>query len=134
MKATFAAIALLMATSAPVFADELLETYSAYIGEDAHSEDMGGSQVIVLEDVTNQGRIDMAVRFGGHVYLFEFKVVELVPEGKALQQLQDRNYAEKYRALGQPIHLVGVEFSQDSRNIVAFDVLTLDNAASLPPS
>lgn len=89
---------------------------------------------IVLEDVTNHGRIDMAVRFGGHVYLFEFKVVELVPEGKALQQLQDRNYAEKYRALGQPIHLVGVEFSQDSRNIVAFDVLTLDDVAFLPPS
>ncbi|QIL45275.1 ATP-binding protein [Acidovorax sp. HDW3] len=81
---------------------------------------------IVLEDVTNQGRIDMAVRFGGHVYLFEFKVVELVPEGKALAQLQARNYADKYRARGEPIHLVGVEFSRESRNIVAFDVQTLE--------
>ncbi len=81
---------------------------------------------IVLEDVTNQGRIDMAVRFQGHVYLFEFKVVELVPEGKALAQLQARNYADKYRARGEPIHLVGVEFSKDSRNIVAFDVQTLE--------
>ncbi|MBS0608090.1 MAG: ATP-binding protein [Proteobacteria bacterium] len=78
-----------------------------------------------LEDATNQGRIDMAVCFEGHVYLFEFKVVELVPEGKALQQLQDRGYAEKYRARGEPIHLIGVEFSRDSRNIVAFDVQAL---------
>lgn len=78
-----------------------------------------------LEDATNQGRIDMAVCFEGHVYLFEFKVVELVPEGKALQQLQDRGYAEKYRARGEPIHLIGVEFSKDSRNIVAFDVQAL---------
>ncbi len=67
----------------------------------------------------------MAVRFQGHTYLFEFKVVELAPEGKALQQLQDRNYAEKYRSRGEPIHLIGVEFSRDNRNIVAFDTLTL---------
>ena len=30
---------------------------------------------IRLEDVTNHGRIDMAVLFNGHIYLFEFKVV-----------------------------------------------------------
>ena len=79
---------------------------------------------IVLEDVTNKGRIDMAVRFEGHTYLFEFKVVELVPEGKALQQLKDRGYADKYRGAG-PVHLVGVEFSKDQRNVVAFEVETL---------
>ena len=82
---------------------------------------------IVLEDVTNKGRIDMAVRFEGHTYLFEFKVVELVPEGKALQQLKDRGYADKYRHPGAgPIHLIGVEFSKDQRNIVAFEVETLE--------
>ena len=80
---------------------------------------------ITLEDATNQGRIDMAVRFEGHTYLFEFKVVELAPEGKALQQLQDRGYADKYRADG-PVHLIGVEFSRDSRNIVGFDTLSLE--------
>ncbi len=81
---------------------------------------------ITLEDVTNKGRIDMAVRFEGHTYLFEFKVVELVPEGKALQQLKDRGYADKYRHPGAgPIHLIGVEFSKDQRNIVAFETDTL---------
>lgn len=78
----------------------------------------------VVEDATNKGRIDMALRFEGHTYLFEFKVVELAPQGKALQQLQDRGYAEKYRADG-PVHLIGVEFSKEGRNIVAFDTLTL---------
>ena len=75
-----------------------------------------------LEDVTNKGRIDMAVLFNANVYLFEFKVVELVPEGKALQQLRDRAYADKYRARGEPIHLIGVEFSRDSRSVVGFEV------------
>jgi hypothetical protein len=77
---------------------------------------------IRLEDVTNKGRIDMTVLFNGHVYLFEFKVVELVPEGAALQQLKDRAYADKYRARGEPIHLIGVEFSRDSRSVVGFEV------------
>jgi hypothetical protein len=46
------------------------------------------------------GRIDMAVLFNANVYLFEFKVVELVPEGRALQQIQDKGYADKYKARG----------------------------------
>ena len=80
---------------------------------------------IRLEDVTNKGRIDMAVLFNGQVYLFEFKVVEDMPQGKALQQIRDRGYAEKYRARGETIHLVGVEFSREQRSVVGFEVETL---------
>ena len=79
---------------------------------------------IRLED-TNHGRIDMAVLFNAQVFLFEFKVVELTPEGRALQQLRDKGYADKYKARGEPIHLVGVEFSRASRNLVGFEVETL---------
>jgi hypothetical protein len=81
---------------------------------------------IILEDTTNQGRIDMTVKFNEQVYLFEFKVVELVPQGKALQQLQDRGYADKYRSLNQPIHLIGVEFSKESRSVVGFEWLSFE--------
>ncbi len=84
---------------------------------------------IRVEDVTSQGRIDMAVLCAGAVWLFEFKVVELVPQGRALQQLQDRRYADKYRDRGEPIHLIGVEFSRTDRNIVGFEVQTLLPAA-----
>jgi hypothetical protein len=64
------------------------------------------------------------LKFNQHVYLFEFKVVELNPDGAALQQIKDRGYADKYRALGQPIHLIGVEFSKDKRAVVGFEVET----------
>ena len=74
------------------------------------------------EDSTSHGRLDMAVRFDGRVYLFELKVVEMTGEGAALGQLKERGYAEKYRGRGEPIHLVGVEFSRETRNIVAFEV------------
>ena len=77
---------------------------------------------ITVEDSSSHGRLDMAVLFNSHVYLFEFKVVELASAGAALAQLKERRYADKYRALGQPIHLIGVEFSKDERNVAAFDV------------
>ena len=64
----------------------------------------------------------MAVRFNANVYLFELKVVEMAGEGAAMAQLKDRGYAEKYRGRGEPIHLVGVEFSRDTRNVVGFEV------------
>ena len=75
-----------------------------------------------VEDSTSHGRLDMAVCFNSNVYLFEFKVVELEPEGKAMAQLKERRYADKYRHLGQPIHLIAVEFSKEARNLAAFDV------------
>ena len=77
---------------------------------------------ITVEDSTSHGRADMALRFGGRVYLFEFKVVELAREGAALAQLKARGYADKYRASGEPVYLIGVEFSKDARNLTAFAV------------
>ena len=56
------------------------------------------------------------------IYLFEFKLLKDTPEGKALAQIKNKGYAEKYRHLGQPIHLIGVEFSKAERNIAAFKV------------
>ena len=79
---------------------------------------------IVVEDSSSHGRLDMAVLFNSNVYLFEFKVVELVPEGAAMAQLQERRYADKYRARGEPIHLIAVESSRESRNVVAFEVVS----------
>ena len=76
------------------------------------------------EDSGSRGRADMAIRFNGRVYLFEFKVVERGPEGTALAQLKARGYADKYRELGLSVHLIGVEFSREERNIVAFSAET----------
>ncbi|MCG5549129.1 ATP-binding protein [Halorhodospira halochloris] len=40
---------------------------------------------VTVEDSSNTGKVDMSVDFNGTIYLFEFKVVEQVPTGKALQ-------------------------------------------------
>ncbi|WP_440870584.1 PD-(D/E)XK nuclease domain-containing protein [Thiocystis violacea] len=80
---------------------------------------------LAAEDATQLGRIDLRLKFNARIWLFEFKVVELAPEGRALQQIKDRGYADKYRALGQPIHLIGIEFSRERRTIVGFETETL---------
>ena len=77
---------------------------------------------VATEDASSRGRLDMAVRAAGRVYLFEFKMVDREPEGKAVAQLRERRYADKYRHLGEAIHLVGVEFSRETRNVAAFTV------------
>ncbi len=46
----------------------------------------------------------------------------MAPQGKAPAQLKSRGYAEKYRQYDEPISLIGVEFSRESRNIVGFQV------------
>ena len=90
---------------------------------------------MTVEDRTARGRVDLTVRLDGSVYLFEFKVVgSAPPEGAptrpspAMAQLRERGYAEKHRGSGRPIHLIGVEFSKETRNLAAFEA-----APDLPP-
>ncbi len=79
---------------------------------------------LIPEDSSNVGRLDLTLKFNRNVYLFELKVVELSSDGSALHQIKNRDYAAKYRALNQPIHLIGVEFSKASREVVGFEVET----------
>ncbi len=71
------------------------------------------------EEATSHGQIDMAVLFNNRVYIIEFKVNELTQPGRALAQIKEKKYYEKYA--GQEIYLVGVEFSKDERNITRFE-------------
>ena len=98
--------------------------YEGYFASVFHAYFMALEMEVQVEDSSASGRLDMAVRAGGRVFLFEFKVVESASEGTALAQLRDRDYAAKYRHLGDPIHLVGVEFSRETRNLVGFEVAT----------
>ena len=80
---------------------------------------------VTVEDASHLGSVDMSVDFDGHIYLFEFKVIEQSTSGAALAQIQHKRYADQYLSSGKTIHLVGVEFSSAQRQIEAFDVLTL---------
>ena len=99
-----------------------IASYEGFYASVFYSYFAGLGLDVTVEDSSSHGRLDMALRFNGNVYLFEFKVVELAPEGAAIAQLKAKGYADKYRDRGEPIHLIGVEFSKEARNLAAFDV------------
>ncbi len=75
-----------------------------------------------VEESTNQGQLDMTVLFRDYCYIFEFKVVDKgSSENGALQQIREKQYAEKFTAAYSHIYLIGIEFSKQERNIVNCD-------------
>ena len=95
--------------------------YEGYYASVFYSYFTGVGLDVAVEDSSSRGRLDMAVRASGQVYLFEFKVVEQAGAGSAMAQLRGRRYEEKYRHLGQPVHLVAVEFSSEAKNLVQLE-------------
>ena len=101
-----------------------MEGYEAHYASVFYSHFAAAGMDVRVEESSARGRADMAVLFNANVYVFEFKLVDREPQGLALAQIRGRGYADKYRDLGWPIHLIGVEFSREERNIVAFSVET----------
>ena len=78
---------------------------------------------ITVEDSTSHGRLDMAVRFGGNVYLFEFKVVELEPKGAAMAQLKAKAVRGQVPGTGAGRYTWwGWSSAGWTRNVVGFEV------------
>ena len=99
-----------------------LQDYEGYYASVVYSYFASQGLDLVAEESAAGGRADMVVRLNGSVYLFEFKLTEQEGAGRALAQIRERGYADKYRHLGQPVHLIGLEFSREGRNITAFEV------------
>ena len=72
---------------------------------------------LIAEDVTSRGRIDLTLKFNDYIYIIEFKVEE---SASALEQIKERNYAQKYLSEGKEIYLVGISFSEEAKNISHF--------------
>jgi len=95
--------------------------YEGYYASVFYSFFVGLGATVTAEDSGSTGRADLAVQTAGRVFVFEFKVFAATEEGAALRQLQQRDYAAKYRHLGLPIHLVGVEFNSQTRSVEVFE-------------
>jgi len=65
-----------------------------------------------LEDITLDPRFEK-------IYIIEFKINELTRPERALKQIKEKKYAEKYA--GHETCLVGVEFSKKDRNITQLE-------------
>ncbi len=75
------------------------------------------------EDSTNLGRIDLVIQTQNKIYLVEFKTRGSAQE--ALQQIEDKQYAQKYLMANKKIVLVGIFIDVEKRNITEWVSKTL---------
>jgi len=70
--------------------------------------------------LTNRGRIDMVVEFRDKIYIVEFKCNQSA--AMAIQQIETKGYADRYKQDGRKIILMGLNFSTEQRNLVEWQV------------
>ncbi|MCF7800258.1 ATP-binding protein [Candidatus Babeliales bacterium] len=71
---------------------------------------------VIVEDRTNIGRIDAVVKTNSHVYVIEFKINKSA--NKALEQIQDKKYYEKFRLEDKKLVLIGLNFDLKEKNVL----------------
>ncbi len=106
------------------YANTGIAGYEAHYASVFYSHFVAAGMDVRAEESTARGRSDLTLLYNGNVYLFEFKVADGKPQGRALAQIRERGYADKYRRPGVPVHLIGVEFGREERNIVGFEFET----------
>ena len=79
---------------------------------------------VEAESRTNEGRIDAFIRTKKRVYIFEFKLNKTAR--KAIGQISDRHYYERFQGCGMPIVMVGVNFNSKKGRIDNWAEMTLE--------
>ena len=70
---------------------------------------------VSAEVLTLKGRLDMLVRFPDKIFIFEFKAGVSVE--KAIAQIKEKGYHEKFLKEGKPVYLFGVSFDPSEKAI-----------------
>ena len=100
------------------YANNIIANYEGYYSSVVYTYLVSLGFPAIAEDVTNRGRIDLTIKLTNRIIIFEFKVD--VRE-KALQQIKDRKYYEKYKQQVQEIFIVGICFDSKEKNITDFE-------------
>ncbi|MCF7799726.1 ATP-binding protein [Candidatus Babeliales bacterium] len=74
---------------------------------------------VIVEDRTNIGRIDAVVKTNTDVYIIEFKINKSAD--KALKQINDKKYYEKFRLENKKLVLIGLNFDLKEKNVLESD-------------
>lgn len=99
------------------YANKIIEKYEGYYASVVYTYLASLGIPMVAEDVTSKGRIDLSIQLTDKIYIIEFKVDQ--PE-RALAQIKDKGYHEKFLRSGKTIYLVGINFDSKEKNITDF--------------
>jgi len=75
---------------------------------------------IIVEEHTRFGRSHVILKTNSCVYIFEFKIN--TDAQKALEQIEDKKYYEKYLDSGKKITLIDIAFDTQERNVTDWKV------------
>jgi hypothetical protein len=79
--------------------------------------------LVQTEALSSRGRMDIAVEFRDKVYVIELKCNQ--PAEKALAQIREKGYHEKYLQSGRKIFLLGIDFDTHERAIKDWRIETV---------
>ena len=68
-----------------------------------------------VEEHTSKGRMDMTIRTDRYIYIFEFKFNSSAEI--ALKQIEDMDYADKFKEDSREVICIGANYSSQARNI-----------------
>ena len=104
------------------YANNIIAHYEGYYASVVFTYLMSLGFPCIAEDVTQIGRIDLTLKLPKRIVIIEFKVDQ---ENKALAQIKQKKYYEKYRPEadreGLDIYIVGICFGSHDKNITEFD-------------
>ncbi|MDQ7023401.1 MAG: PD-(D/E)XK nuclease domain-containing protein [Candidatus Gracilibacteria bacterium] len=72
-----------------------------------------------MEDITSYGRIDFTLKYKDFIYITELKVEKSGEE--AFKQIKSKKYEEKYLSENKTIFLIGINFSEELKNVENYD-------------
>jgi hypothetical protein len=107
----------------PNYIAEIIEKFEGYYASVVYAYIASLGIQLIPEDTTSRGRVDLTVAFQDKIYVIEFKVDQ---PGKAMEQIRERGYHEKYMHDGRKVYLVGIGFDSTERNITDFEWETVN--------
>jgi len=106
------------------FTNNSIQNYEGYYASVMYTYLASLGYEVITEDTTNRSRIDLTLKMDKIIYIIELKVVDK-PTGKALKQITDQHYYQKYANHSQSVYCIGMEFCKTERNLCLFESLVV---------
>ena len=75
---------------------------------------------VEVERSTSDGRMDMVIKTDDYIYILEFKLDATADE--ALQQIEQKGYAQPFAVDPRPLYKIGINFSTKTRSVTEWKI------------
>ena len=101
-----------------IYANVIIQNYEGYYASVIYAYLSSLGLPLIAEDTSNKGRVDLTIILPDKVYVIEFKVDQ---PGKALKQIREKGYHEKYLNDNRDVYIIGISFDSKEKNIADFN-------------